>query len=228
MAWISSAAKLTHIVDGSGLKNTLERRVINYLYQHKHVDFQNSKVLMVCATDRFGMAETIAATGSKMVFGDLIFAMGLPIPLYSLESVARVARIVGPVISRIPFKFLYPTGEKQENMNPKFGQYYQDADIIAGDFHFIRRHMPERLEGKTLITNTITLQDMELLKQRGVKKLITTTPELQGRSFGTNVLEGIIVALSGKSQLSPNEYDALLGAMDFKPRVVELLEEQII
>ncbi|MDA8234531.1 MAG: quinate 5-dehydrogenase [Clostridia bacterium] len=225
---IVDAARLTPIVDGSGLKNTLERKVIKYLHQHGLLDFENSKVLMVCAADRFGMAETLSSIGTKIIYGDLIFALGLPIPLYSLDAVARVARIVGPIISRIPFKFLYPTGEKQEELEPKFAQYYLDADIIAGDFHFIRRHMPQRLEGKTIITNTITPQDLELLKQRGVRKLITTTPELQGRSFGTNVMEGIIVALSGQSGLSPQQYEELLDAMKFEPRVVELPTEQII
>jgi len=225
---IVDAARLTPIVDGSGLKNTLERKVIKYLHEHGHVIFENCKVLMVCSADRFGMAEAIASTGSKVTYGDLIFALGLPIPLYSLEAVARVARIVGPIISRIPFKFLYPTGEKQEQLDPKFDQYYLDADIIAGDFHFIRRHMPERLEGKTIITNTVTKADLELLRLRGVKKLISTTPELQGRSFGTNVIESVLVALSGRNHLSPAEYEQLLDEMDLKPRVVDLLEEQIV
>ncbi|MDP3058013.1 MAG: quinate 5-dehydrogenase, partial [bacterium] len=96
-----------------------------------------------------------------------------------------------------------------------------DADIIAGDFHFIRRYMPQKLEGKIIITNTVTKDDVILLKQKGVKMLITTTPELEGRSFGTNVMEALLVALSGKkvSGLTAAEYDLLLDRLDFKPRV---------
>jgi hypothetical protein len=28
--------------------------------------------------------------------------------------------------------------------------------VIAGDFHYIRRHMPPDLSGKIILTNTIT------------------------------------------------------------------------
>ena len=41
----------------SGLKNSLERILINRLAADKIIDFQGKKVLMVCGVDRFGMAE---------------------------------------------------------------------------------------------------------------------------------------------------------------------------
>jgi len=41
------------------------------------------------------------------------------------------------------------------------------------------------------LTNTTTSENVEELKKRGVSLLITTTPVIEGRSFGTNVLEGV-------------------------------------
>jgi len=52
--------------------------------------------------------------------------------------------------------------------------------VIAGDFHIIRRKLPDSLEGKGILTNTVTSQDLEELKKRGVAWLVTTTPELEG------------------------------------------------
>ena len=53
--------------------------------------------------------------------------------------------------------------------------------------------------------------------------LITTTPEIEGRSFGTNVMEALLVALTGsKNELGPEEYQLLLEDLRFKPRIVEL------
>jgi hypothetical protein len=90
---------------------------------------------------------------------------------------------------------------------PKFTQYFDRADVIAGDFHLIRRNMPPRLPGKVIITNTTTKEDVALLKEAGVKTLVTTTPELEGRSFGTNVMEALLVALAGKKEeLTGEEY----------------------
>src|SRR5690606_3482004 len=78
---IAKAAQKTPIVDGSRLKGSLERRVIRYQDKHSKIDFQNKTVLMVCAMDRFGMAEALQETGCDLILGDLIFVLNLPIPL---------------------------------------------------------------------------------------------------------------------------------------------------
>ncbi|MBU7007843.1 quinate 5-dehydrogenase [Phosphitispora fastidiosa] len=224
---IALAARKSPIVDGSGLKNTLERKVIAYLQNELGMVFANKKVLMVCAVDRFGMAESLAAAGADMTFGDLIFALGLPVSISSITSLQMVAKIVAPIIVKLPFKLLYPTGGKQEHQTPKYGSYYERADIIAGDFHFIKRYMPENLSGKCIITNTVTQRDIQLLRDREIGQLITTTPEFNGRSFGTNVMEGVLVALSGKNPdiMVPEDYSCLLEAVGFRPRVLNFREE---
>ena len=81
--------------------------------------------------------------------------------------------------------------------------------------------MPERLDGKIIITNTVTPKDVDMLKEKGVNLLITTTPDLNGRSFGTNVMEGVLVTLSGKelNEITAKDYEDLLDKMDFKPRI---------
>ncbi len=224
---IARAAKKSPVVDGSGLKNTLERKVIAYLQNELGMVFANKKVLMVCAVDRFGMAESLAEAGADMTFGDLIFALGLPVSITSITSLERIARIIAPIIVKLPFKILYPTGGKQDYQTPRYSSYYERADIIAGDFHFIRRYMPENLSGKCIITNTVTQRDIQLLKERGIRQLITTTPELNGRSFGTNVMEGVLIALSGRNpdSMLPEEYSDLLESVGFRPRVLNLKEE---
>lgn len=228
-ARIARAAQVTPIVDGSGLKNTLERKVIEHLQSETGMSFAGKKILMVCAVDRPGMAESLTRAGAEMTFGDLIFALGVPLPLKSLKTLERIAKLIAPVVCRLPIKMLYPTGSKQEKVESRYCSYYLDADIIAGDFHFIRRHMPPELNGKTIITNTVTLQDISLLQRRGVARLITTTPEMNGRSFGTNVMEGVLITLAGKKpdEMTPDDYSEILDRLGFKPRVVDLSAEKI-
>ncbi len=218
---IAAAARLTPIVDGSGLKNTLERKVVPYLQKELGWSLAGKCALMVSAVDRFGLAEALTEAGCRMTFGDLIFALGIPIPLHNLKTLEMLARLLLPILSQLPFKYLYPTGAKQEEVTAKYERYYLDADIIAGDFHFIRRYMPPKLPGKIVITNTVTRDDVELLRERGAAVLVTTTPEFGGRSFGTNVLEGVLISLLGKTtaEVAPEDYSALLDRIGFKPRV---------
>jgi hypothetical protein len=227
-ASIARAAKVTPVVDGGGLKDTLERRVVKYLVEEDVLPLKGRRVLLVSGADRFGMAEALMAQGADLVLGDLIFVLGLPIPMRSLQTLETLARLVAPLVVQLPSSMIYPTGKKQEGerrVPEKFAHFYRQAEIIAGDFHYVKRYMPENMHGKVILTNTVTSDDVADLKRRGVRMLVTTTPEFQGRSFGTNVMEAVLVALSDKpysGELTAEDYIGLLEKLEFKPRVETL------
>jgi hypothetical protein len=143
--------------------------------------------------------------------------------LRSERSLKRIAALILPIASRLPFEWLYPTGEKQEKREPKWEQYYRWATVVAGDCHYVRGHMPDDMEGKVIVTNTTVEEDVALFKDLGVKYLITSTPVLDGRSFGTNMMEAALVALSGKKRpLTAKEINDLLIQLDLKPQLHQL------
>ena len=219
------SVKITPVVDGSGLKNTLEREAIAFLQHDLHIDLAGKKVLMVSALDRFGMAQALVDAGADVLFGDFIFALDLDKPVRGLAEFEALAEKYLPDACKLPFQFFYPTGKKQERPpQPKYPEYYQEAEIIAGDFHFMRQFMPDRLDGKIVLTNTITPANIDELRERGVAKLITTTPDFGGRSFGTNVLEAALLALLGKkwADVTAEDYGRLLRDLKLRPRVLEL------
>ncbi|HYL27193.1 MAG TPA: quinate 5-dehydrogenase [Candidatus Nitrosotalea sp.] len=219
------AAKITPVVDGSGLKNTLEREAVRFMQDELGMDLRGRRVLMVSALDRFGMAQALVDAGADVLFGDFIFALDKDMPVRDLHEFERMAEKYLPDACKLPFQFFYPTGKKQEKPpEPKYPQYYEQAEIIAGDFHFMRQFMPDRLDGKIVLTNTVTQANVDELAARGVKLLVTTTPEIAGRSFGTNVLEAALLALLGKawSEVVPADYERLLLELNLKPRVVNL------
>ncbi|MTI81716.1 MAG: quinate 5-dehydrogenase [Firmicutes bacterium] len=225
------ALKKTPVVDGSGVKNTLERETIKYL-SNKGYLHSNIKVLMTSAVDRFGMAEALEQVGCDITCGDLMFGMGIPYPVKTVTRLNNIAARLLPIVTKLPFTVLYPTGKKQDSQDiakrNKYAKYYQEADVIAGDFHFIRKYLPGKLDGQIVITNTTTKQDVEMLEERGAGLLVTTTPEFNGRSFGTNVIEALLVAILEKNweDIHPGEYTELLQKLQFEPRVVKLNNEK--
>jgi len=83
--------------------------------------------------------------------------------------------------------------------------------------------LPARLDGKTIVTNTTTDEDVALLKERGAAYLVTVTPRLDGRSFGTNVMEAALTALAGRGRsLSNAELEEMLEEKDLTPTVLPL------
>ena len=214
----------TPLVDGTGLKNTLENRVAAFM-DEKIGDYLKGKkrALITIGTDRWGMTQSFLQADYDCIFGDLMFALDIAIPVRKERTLKIIAATLMPIAGRLPFKWIYPVGESQDKREPKFVKYYQWATVVAGDRHYIARYMPERMDGKVIVTNTTTPDDVDLFHQAGVKYLITTTPVLEGRSFGTNMMEAALVAVSGKKRpLTQAELTQMLDQLQFEPVIQEL------
>ena len=225
------AAKITPVVDGAGLKQTLERWAIKWVLEKRPALFSNKKILVMSGLDRWGVAEVLGEYTNKFIFGDFMYALKIPIALKSLKSVASTARWLMPILTNIPFEAIYPTGRRQETVRPIFQKPFEWADVIVGDYHYIRRYAPNDLEGKIVVTNTVMQSDEDDLKGRGVTTLITTTPEMDGRSFGANVLEAMFVshlASEGENVADlteaqkSNRYVNLILNGKIEPRLIDL------
>ena len=211
----------TPLCDGRGLKHTLERRVFELAKpQLGEVHFKQGFVPV--AVDRQGLAEAVAEVSDKIVIGDLMVALGVPIPIYGIPAFKRVARVMLPFVSYFPMSMLFygSSGAEQE---PKYVKYFEGSDLVAGDFLFMRKYMPERMDGKTVVTNTTTEENIELLRARGVKTVITTTPRYEGRSFGTNMMEAALTAYAGKGRrLTDEELNGLIDELGLRPEVMNI------
>jgi predicted amino acid dehydrogenase len=228
---LMDAARVTPVVDGGGLKHTLERWAIKWVLEKRPGLFDNKRVLVMSALDRYAIAEVLSEYTKQFIFGDWMYALKLPFAPRSLKTITANARILLPILTHIPFDAIYPTGKRQDTVRPIFQKPFRWAEVIVGDYHFIRRYAPSDLEGKIVITNTVMGSDEEDLKGRGVTTLITTTPEMDGRSFGANVLEAMFVAhLSEQGVDVPSlsfdeqrdEYINLILQSGIEPRLIDL------
>jgi len=218
----------TPLVDGTGLKDTLERQAA--VVVEPLLGSMPRRVFNMSAVDRYGLARGFLDSGYESVFGDLMFSLGLPLPIRTHASLKRVTKLLAPILCRLPFHWLYPTGEKQELHTPKFEKYFEWASVIAGDCHYITKYMPKRMDGKIVVTNTTTAKDREQFKAAGVRHLVTTTPMLEGRSFGTNMMEAAILsALNWQDPVSyvhPNGYfqkmAQVVADLNMQPTLQEL------
>ncbi len=221
---------ITPLVDGTGLKMTLESQAASVVESHIGEYLKTRRVFVVTAVDRWGLTQSFIKAGYETLFGDLMFGLGLPIPLHTEGAVKQAAAILMNLAGRLPFKWVYPTGKDQEKRTPKWEKYFQWASVIAGDCHYIRRYMPEHLPGKVIVTNTTTPEDQDIFRKAGVKYLITTTPVLDGRSFGTNMMEAAIIAAMGRKEpvdyVHPGNYfsemQQVIEKLKMTPQVKEL------
>jgi len=218
-----SGIKKTPVVDGGGVQSVLERQIMQTVEAEIGDAIAPKQAMITVAVDRYDMAISFDRAGYETVYCDLMFGLNIPIPLRGLANLKRLARVLMPVVGRLPMSLIYPTGEKQHEIVPKYEKWYQWALVIAGDFNYIKRHLPDRLDAKVVVTNTTTAADVNLLKARGVRYLVTTTPRFEGRSFGTNVIEATLTAVASKGRpLTSKEIRELLEQLDLRPEITRL------
>jgi hypothetical protein len=216
--------KRTPVVDGRGLKHTLERRVFELVGPMLDEQPRFRRAFVPVAVDRLGLAEAASEVADELIIGDLMVALDIPIPVRGVPSFRRLARVLLPFVSHFPMSMLF-YGNGGETSEPKYQRYYRDADLLAGDFLFMKKHLPDDLAGKTVVTNTTTGENIDLLRSRGAHQVITTTPRYEGRSFGTNMMEATLTAYAGQGRpLTSAELNALIDELDLRPSVQRLNE----
>ncbi|MDH4136991.1 MAG: quinate 5-dehydrogenase, partial [Anaerolineae bacterium] len=150
---IRRAVKISKIADGNGIKHLLAPRAIQALREHG-IELRGKKALKTTGVDRYGMAKVLVGAGCDVTFGDFMFALDLPIPIRSLRTLHILAAVLLPCLTLLPFRWLYPLGEEQEKEpSKKYSRFYEEADVIAGDFLQVWSYLPDDLSGKIIITN---------------------------------------------------------------------------
>ena len=152
-----------------------------------------------------------------------MFGLDIPIPVRGQKNIEILGRLLLPIVGRMPISMLYPMGEKQLEIVPKYEKHYRGNTVTAGDWLYVKQHFPEGMEGKVIVTNTSTEEDITFLTERGIKYLVTTTPVMDGRSFGTNMLEAALVAVAGKGRpLTNAELEEMIKQLGLAPQIQEL------
>lgn len=221
---LKKAATRTKFADGNRVKSILNENAISSLCA-EGVELEGKKTLHMGTVDRYSLAKALAQNKCDVIFGDIMFGFGLHLPVRKLKTIERISSVCLPLLTRLPQNWFNLTGmEKDKAPSHKFRKYFEEAELIVGDYNWIKKHLPDDLSGKTILTNTTTQQDVEELRIRGLKLLVTTTPRINGRSFGTNIIEAMLFSLLDKpvDQVSDTDLRALIDTIHIKPGIERL------
>ena len=86
--------KQTPVVDGTGLKNSLENKAAPFV-EAKLGDYiqknGGKKAFVMTGADRWGLAHGFVKAGYECTFGDLMFSLGIPIALHTEKQLKTLA-----------------------------------------------------------------------------------------------------------------------------------------
>lgn len=211
------------VVDGSGLKATLEPLTVQVLAERGLVEYSESRCLMAGTLDRYWLARALCDRCKEIVFAETLSVPGLKGPMTSMERLDRWAGRLLPILTRLPYRWTHPAGARAEETR-RVSRLVKGCELFAGDFVCLRPFLPEDLSGRVIITNTTTSDDEMMLRSRGLRLLVTSTPVISGRAFATNVMEGVFVSLLNRppSELSGEDYLDLASEMNWEPEIRRL------
>jgi predicted amino acid dehydrogenase len=224
---IAAGARRTPVVDGGMLKASLERWAVQKAAEMVRGIFNYRRILITSGVERYQLAEALAQFAGQMRFADPIVHLGLSFlpPPRSLRQLEIYAATVLPFFSLLPYKYLHPVGIGRESHSDRAAALFQWADVLAGDFAYIRRFAPRDLRGKTIVTDDPSPEEIDDLAMRGASTLVTMTPPISDdRPFvATDVLEAIVTAVL-ESGAQPGEAEILdfIDAAGWGPTIEHL------
>jgi len=80
------------------------------------------------------------------------------------------------------------------------------------------------VSGKIVVTNTTTAKNVEELRKRNLHILVTVTPRLEVRGFGTNIMEATLLALMDKpqSEVTDGDFLDLIQRIPLTPNICQI------
>lgn len=184
---LAREVRRTPLADGAAWKAAVEPEAVRLLEAE---GLAPGEAFLSSYLDRPELGEALVAAGWRLRVGDPWLALGLPWAP-SPAAFRAAARLAMPLLRHLPVARLYPLGEAQRRPGRSRRSPLRRARLLAGDFHLLYRHLPERLEGQWMLTSTVRPEEREELRRRGLEGLLLLGPELAGGGLGANLLEAL-------------------------------------
>lgn len=185
--------------------------------------FNNAKVLFLSGTTNYRMASVMAEFTQNLSFADPVLQFGAPGLLHSLRALELYAAGSQPVLRFSPVSGMLPSLAPARLVNQfLLNKAVRDADVIVAPWHQLERYGRAELEGKAVLTSTVSPERLADLKDRGVRLVVDCSIQLFKQTVGLNVVEAMIVAALGKpaEEIAHDDYLEIFTGLQFKPRIL--------
>ncbi len=230
---LREAVKLTPVVDGSGVRDGLERWAVMLADRAQPGIFAEKYLLMAPGLNHSGLTDEIAKHSPALRFADPFVFFNLPdFPgVGSRSTLEQVSNATLEQLAHLPFKRVHPLAGTPRTHRAE--SPFHHADVLVGDIGAIRRYAPHELKRKTIVVEYATEEDIADLQARGASIVVTLMPGLNERgSLGelpASVMEAIFVACRANADLPLTEdtYLDMMAGLDWTPHIRYLRADEV-
>lgn len=198
--WLASLVRYTPVVDGSGVKRYWEAALCGLLAQTEGWQWDQQRVLVLSALDRWDLAQTLQESGAQLRIADPLLALGLPLFFRSVQRFQLVARLTLPFLSLIPIRAVYPHHKTsaRRRLQGMIDALRDWATCIVGDHRFLACLSP-CFGGQHIITSGIGQAQAQTLMAQGAQTVVSMNYLEHRGPLAANLAEAALVAASGRS-----------------------------
>jgi predicted amino acid dehydrogenase len=188
-----------YVCDGIRSKDTVDRHLTRLIVESLQGDISNRRTLVLSGIDRWGVSEVLSAASAQTIYGDLMYNLRLGIPLFSLGQVRAFSPLILGIVTRAPLDWYFPGARRRPKLLPRWRQVFYWSEVIVGGMTYLKRYAPQSLDGKVVVTNLRSDDEVEWLRSRGTSTVASLTPVLSGKRVSASVMEAVMtLATRGK------------------------------
>ena len=224
---LEQAAGDTPVTTGTRLREIVQEWTLRSAQAELGGIFNNAKVLFLSGTLNYRLAAILSESSDNLSFADPIVQFGLPNLLHSLDALERYAAGSHPILRVGSGRNLVPSLAPFRFFNHLLlRRAVKDAHVVVASYDQLQRYGREELEGKTVITSTVSAERRENLAAKGVRLVLDCSIQPFKEIVGLNVIEAMVMAAMDKpaAEISHDDYLEIFTDLDLKPRIIYPIE----
>ena len=189
--------------------------------------FNNARVFFFSGVASHSIARLMAEYTENLRFADPLLESGVPKFINNLKDLDLYAARLRSALNWIPGKDFVVSSEPIRTMaDYLMRKAIQDSHILvvphADFFHYLDPYTIEDLNRKTVITSAAFDDRIDYLKDKGVRVIIDTTPQLLENIVGVSVLEALLTVAFDIDQGDSRDDELLeiISNMEMEPRII--------
>ena len=189
--------------------------------------FNNARVVFLSGTLNYRLASIMSEFTDNLSFADPIAQFGLPNVLHTLRALELYAAGSHPILRLESSRALVPSLAPFKFVNHLLlKRAVRDAHVVVALYDQLQHYGREELEGKTVITSTVSDERLQELADKGVRLVLDCSIQLFDETVGPNVMEAMVMAALDKpaADITHDDYLEIFTDLELKPRLLYPIE----
>jgi predicted amino acid dehydrogenase len=221
VAGLTSVVTRVPVTTGARLADILQEWAIRHVQNTLGSFFTNTNVLFFSGMSNLKLAQTMSEYTQNVSFADPILQLGIPKLLTSLDQLRLYSSGAHWILDgHLPAVM---TSDPMKEWNRFFlKKAIHGATVVVAPVHDLEDFGKEDLEGKTVVTSTVSDERLARLGAKGVAMVVDGSPFLFGHVIAPSLLDAMIIAAAGKrpGELREDDYLEILTRLDAEPRIL--------